>query len=103
MWKHTVPAEGCSPTLEQLRCLTAAQHVFEQAKGVLMDWFCIAPAEAEDVLLSWAYEADLPADRLAGVFVHDVCQGRSTGCDPSVVRLIEAKVRQLPIVDDRRA
>jgi hypothetical protein len=73
-------------------------RLMEQAKVVLIDWFELAPADAEALLRSWASECGVPACELAEGLTLGVCQGRATGCSLAVVRQLEELLRRLPAV-----
>jgi hypothetical protein len=68
----------------------------EEAKSVLMDWFELAPGEAETLVASWAGKCQVPACELAEALTRGVCQGRATGCSPAVLRQVEDLLRRLP-------
>jgi hypothetical protein len=61
-----------------------------------MDWFEMSPAEAERVLDTWARQSAVPVCAVSEALTRGICQGRATGCDDTVLRQLEERLRQLP-------
>jgi hypothetical protein len=75
---------------------TVRVRTLEQALGVLMDWYELPLLEAKTLLATWAVRCDASACQVAEALVYGICLGRATTCSRTLLRQVEALLRQLP-------
>lgn len=79
----------------ELRQVTEAAALVEQAKGVLIFRYSIGAGSAFRLIERWAKEATVSVETVARAMVHEICQGdRSRPANPRFVRWLEDRLRQ---------
>jgi hypothetical protein len=87
------------------RSTTDTEHrpYLEKATGLLMDWYGVTAAQAETLIINWAYECRRSPEAVARVLVHQIWLGDEAYAERTLARTLEHALRNLPGVLPRPA